>query len=342
MVAAILDAARFDATVVVGASGLDGTPVARDGRGQHFLTEACEFRSNFLHLAPQHAAVLNVEPDHFDCFSTDDKLDRAFGQFMCRVPSHGQLIVNGHCARTMRLACGLACPVITFGPSAADDWRAAGIRLRSGCADFELVHVRRSLGRVCLQVPGHHQIDNALAAAALASSAGADDGAIVKGLEAFRGLKRRLQELGEFAGVQIIDDYAHHPTEVAVVLSTVRQMFRGRRLWCVFQPHQASRLTRLFEGFATSLSGVDKLAVADVFRAREGDCTPGEPAARDLARAVASTGTDVLQVHALNDILEQVHAALRPGDVVLTLGAGDVGTVAHALIDRLRAHCAAG
>lgn len=343
MLAEILLAARLDPTVVVGATSLDGDPVARYGRGPHMIAEACEYRANFLNLSPSVAAVLNVEADHFDCYTSPEQLDSAFAAFMRRVPSHGQLVMNSRCSRTIRLAEGMGCEVITFGVDVdLADWQATDVELRSGYATMDLVHHGRSVGTVRLRVPGRHQVDNALAAAALAACVGVQAGAIVNGLRAFRGLRRRLEWLGEFGGIQLVDDYAHHPTEVAAALASVRAMFPRRRLWCVFQPHQASRTAHLLNDFAAALATVDKLAIADIFRAREGIAAVGEITAADLARQTATHGVDILQVHATNDILKHVESAVRPGDVVVTLGAGDIGNLAHALIDRLRTHRAAG
>jgi UDP-N-acetylmuramate--alanine ligase len=348
MLAEILLAARLDPTVVVGATSLDGDPVARYGRGPHMIAEACEYRANFLNLSPSVAAVLNVEADHFDCYTSPEQLDAAFAAFMRRVPSHGQLVMNSRCSRTIRLAEGMGCEIITFGHSDsrndADtaDWQASEVELRSGYATMNLVHRGRSIGAVRLRVPGRHQVDNALAAAALAACVGVQAGAIVSGLQTFRGLRRRLEWLGEFGGVQFIDDYAHHPTEVAAALASVRSMFPRRRVWCVFQPHQASRTAHLLDDFAAALASANQLAIADIFRAREGAPSPNEITAADLARQTATHGVDILQVHATNDILKHVESAVRPGDVVVTLGAGDIGNLAHALIDRLRTHRAAG
>jgi UDP-N-acetylmuramate--alanine ligase len=175
-----------------------------------------------------------------------------------------------------------------------------------------------------------------LAAAALASAAGADADAIAAALSGFRGLKRRLEVRRTTAGVTLIDDYAHHPTEIRATLSAIRKMYPGRRLWCLFQPHQASRTAALFDDFATTLLAADRVAVADIFRARELPPQPGEPTAADLARAVAVAGGAVLNEHRMRSIARRVMSELQAGDVLITMGAGDIGKIGQFIYQRLR------
>jgi UDP-N-acetylmuramate--alanine ligase len=189
---------------------------------------------------------------------------------------------------------------------------------------------------VALQVPGRHNVLNALAAAALASAAGAPAAAVGEALASFRGLKRRLEVIGCRGGVTWIDDYAHHPTEVRASLAAVRRMYPGRRLWCVFQPHQASRTAALLDEFAESLHNADKLAVVGIFRAREPMARPGEVTEADLAAAAAARGTDVLDEHRSEWIAARLTRELRPGDVLITMGAGDIGKIGQAVYQRLR------
>ena len=340
MVAEILVAAGLDPTVIVGAAGLDGLPCARVGRGPHLLAEACEFRANFLHLAPQIAAVLNIEPDHFDCYPTTAALEAAFARFIQQLPASGVLIANADDATTRRLLELAPCRVETVGLSHAADWRAVEVTHERGRYRFVLVHKGERVTAVSLQVAGRHQVANALAAAAVATVAGASSVAVAEGLGRFAGLRRRLENLGEPGGIAIVDDYAHHPTEIVAGLAAVREMYPGRRLWAVFQPHQASRTTHLLVEFAASLQGADHVAVAEIYRAREGQPTADEATADDLARETAALGVDVLPERRPSGILETIHAAARPGDIVVTLGAGDIGNVAHAFVDRLRESCA--
>jgi UDP-N-acetylmuramate--alanine ligase len=193
---------------------------------------------------------------------------------------------------------------------------------------------------VTLAVPGRHNVLNALAAAALARHCGASSEDIALGLAGFRGLKRRMEVHQRWAGVPWIDDYAHHPSETKATLATVRQMFPRRRIWCVFQPHQASRLTALLDETVASLHNADRIAVAEVYRAREGSAKFGEVTASDLANLLEATGSEVLDEHDPSAIAQRLGSELQPGDVLVTMGAGDIGKVFYEFHERLRRNCA--
>ncbi|HJQ59009.1 MAG TPA: UDP-N-acetylmuramate--L-alanine ligase [Vineibacter sp.] len=352
MTAAILVEAGLDPTVVMGASPLGVEPAGRAGGGQLVLVEACEYRANFLNLAPHLVAVLGIEADHFDYFRSLDDVEAAFRQFVETVPGEGAVIANGDCPATSRVVRDLPCRVETFGQAAGCDWRATARSAKGGHYSFDLRRGEQNLGPVTLAVPGKHQVANALAAAALAAAAGVPAEAIAPALAKFRGLRRRMEVVGCWQGIVLVDDYAHHPTEISAALATVRQMYPRRRLWCVFQPHQASRTKHLLDEFAASLHNADHAAVAEIYRAREGAAAPGDVTAADLAERVRQHArlrpgvsvlpVDVLPVHDCDEILEQIAAAVMPGDVVITLGAGDIRKVTDGLAGRLGRHRAAG
>lgn len=340
MAAEVLLAAGLDPTVLVGACPVGRSSGGRLGAGATVLVEACEYRGHFLHLAPAAAVLLGIEPDHFDCFPSGEHLEGAFSAFVDRLPADGLLLASDGCPTTRRIAARAGCPVEFFGLDEASPWRAAQVIGRRGYYHFELVHQERSLGTVKLAVPGRHNVINAVAAAALSGAAGASPDAIVAGLERFAGLHRRLELLGSSGGVWLVDDYAHLPAEVAATLDTVREMFPGRQVCCVFQPHQASRTARLLDPLAQSLQNADTLLVAEVFRARESDATDAEATAADLARRAAAGGVKVLDLHDPDQIEAQLARRLRPGDVLVTIGAGDIGRIAHGLGKRFRKHLA--
>ncbi len=291
---------------------------------QLMVVEACEYRANFLHLRPCQAAITGIEPDHFDCYDSLADLEAAFRRFAQSIPSDGLLVARHDCESTRRVTAGLNCRVESFGFSSDADWSARTLEEDHGRFRFEIHRFGRRLCEVQLPMPGEHNVLNALVATALASANGLSPDQISTGLGSFPGLHRRLESLGQWRGVTLIDDYAHHPTEVAAALGTVRRMAPAARVWCVFQPHQASRTARLLDGFAASLQNADKLLVADIFRAREGDPQPGEVRAADLARRAAELGVEVLPAHAAREIVETLETQLAPDDVLVTLGAGDV------------------
>jgi UDP-N-acetylmuramate--alanine ligase len=191
-------------------------------------------------------------------------------------------------------------------------------------------------------VPGRHNVLNALAAAALACENGVSGETVAQALGQFRGLRRRLEEVGSWRGVLLLDDYAHHPTEVAATLETVRQMYPLRRIWCVFQPHQASRTAHLLDETAASLQNADRVFITDIFRAREPEYSAGEVTAADLAAAVRVAGTEVAKVHSATLIAGELERELCPGDVLITMGAGDIRKICDGFANRLRENRAAG
>ena len=288
------------------------------------LVEACEYRANFLKLRPRQAALLNIEPDHFDCYDSLDEIENAFQRFAALVPPEGFLLVRHDCDSTRRATANAACRVESFGLSVDADWSAQGVTEDRGRFAFEIRRFGQTFCRVRLQTPGRHNVLNALAAAALAYQNGVAAEQIATGLESFAGLHRRLELLGMWHGVTVLDDYAHHPTEITATLDTVRRMFPRHRVWCVFQPHQASRTTRLLDELADSLQNADRVLVANIFRAREGNPQQGEVTAADLARETARRGVTVLPGHEAEEIVEILETRLAPGDVLITLGAGDV------------------
>jgi UDP-N-acetylmuramate--alanine ligase len=334
MAAHILFAAARDPTVVAGGTPLGAHSGGRAGAGDLVLVEACEYKANFLHLRPHDAAILGIEPDHFDCYDTRESLECAFAQFADLLPPDGTLTVPYACHVSRRIAAARKGPSETFGLDVQADWSAKNVICERGYYGFDLLQRGRALGRVRLQVAGMHNVQNALAAASLAGGCGVSAAEIVAGLSDFRGLHRRLEVHGNWGGVLFLDDYAHHPTEVSAALAAVRAMAPGRRIWCVFQPHQASRTARLLDELASSLQNADKVLVAEIFRAREGPARPGEVAAEDLARQVRAGGTKVPGHHRLDDIERFLTIQLTAGDVLVTMGAGDIGRIGYGLMDR--------
>ena len=285
MTAAILCQAGLDPTVVAGGTPLGSDSGGRHGAGEWMVAEACEYRRHFLELSPEIAVVLNIEPDHFDCYASQTDLEDAFARFVRRVPPGGLVLSNADCPATQRIAAGLACRHASFGLSPAAHWRAVLLDQRDGRYAFQVTRCGKGVCRIVLRVPGRFQVYNALAAAAAAWEAGASAAHIQAGLNDFGGLWRRLETVADRRGVTLIDDYAHHPTEVAATLAALRQAYPGRPVWCVFQPHQASRTHRLLDEFAASLQNADCVAIASVFRARESPDERPSATAADLACA---------------------------------------------------------
>lgn len=336
MAAAALLASGLDPTVVGGAAPCGATSGGRAGRGAHFLVEACEYRAHFLHLHAQVAVLLGIEPDHFDCFPTFAQQRAAFWQFAEQTAAGGLLLAHAACPTTLEIVRKLDARHETFALEAAADWQASEITAFGGRHEFDLRYRGKNLGRLRLQVPGRHNVINALAAVALAQHAGAKLPEILGSLQEFRGVERRFEQKELAKRIRWINDYAHHPTEVAAALATVRQVAPQARVWCVFQPHQASRTERLWEGFAQSLQNADKIAIADIFHAREKPRRSGEVTAANLAAELRRRGCDVLDGHQPAYIKSWLahaiaHRELTPNDIMITMGAGDIESIGYEL-----------
>jgi len=335
MLGHLLAQAGEDPTIFCGARPLGGGLGGRAGGRQVMVAEACEYRENFLHLAPQAAALLNIEDDHFDFYRSPEQLDFAFASFVQKLPANGLLLVRQDCPRAIEAARTAGCRVETFGLDKGADWAGAELKEHNGRYQLEILRAGKPWGQIRLPIPGLHNAFNALAAAGLGAWCGLSAQQVTSGLATFPGLHRRLERVGRWGGAEWIDDYAHHPTEVGAALSAVREVYPRQRLWTVFQPHQASRTARLLDEFAASLDNSDRLFIAEIFRAREGRLQPGEVTAEDLAERVRARGGRVPPVHGLDAISQWLSLRLGAGDVLLTLGAGDVRRVGSGWIHSL-------
>jgi UDP-N-acetylmuramate--alanine ligase len=332
----ILTAAGLAPAVVIGAEvcgiGLNGW----DGGGAHFVVESCEYQRSFLNLAPHDAVILGIEPDHFDCYPHFDEAVAAFAAFAQKLPADGQLLIPGGCEASRAACLAAAASIETFAIEAPADWQACDLRCTATGTRFRVFHRGEYFAEFRLNIPGRHNVANALAAAALAHRSGADRCDIREALEEFPGIRRRFETVGSWRGVTLIDDYAHHPTAVAATLATARERFAGRRLLCVFQPHQISRTQALLDDFASALGNCDRLLVAPVFAAREE--VHGEPLelAREIAVRVVARGGRAAAVGSLDRAVATLDDELEPGDVLITMGAGDIGKVHYAFNRRLQ------
>lgn len=332
-----LKSAGLDPCFIVGASCDQLGGSSGVGDGPHFVAEACEFDRSFLNLRPRCACILNIDADHLDYFGDLNGVERAFREFAALLPHDGLLVVNGDDERCRRVAREAPCSVTTFGLSADCHWRATDIQISGGRYSYELSHDGASKGRVAVGPPGRHNVGNSLATAALAHHAGVAWSGIVRGLADFRGAKRRMTVMGERRGVLVMDDYGHHPTEIRATLSAIREHYEPGTLWCIFQPHQYSRTRRLHVDFASSLTAADEVIIPDIFSVRDSDEDRRAVSAGGLADAVRDQGGRARYIAKFEEIADFVASRASERDVVVTMGAGDVWKVCHALLDRLAA-----
>ena len=306
------------------------------GRGQHFVVEACEFDRSFLSLAPTSAAVLNVDADHLDCFRDLDEIIDAFCEFAARLPADGLLVLNHADAARHRLATASTATVETFGVDADATWRAVNLRTDRGCWAFEIHYHGQSVLDTRLNLPGMHNVENALAATALAHRAGANPAALAEAMATFTGVDRRMTWRGRSAGVNVIDDYAHHPRAIHCTLQAIHEFYQPRRMWVVFQPHQHSRTRMLLDDFATCFELAHEVIVPDVFAARDSAEERERTGGRELAAAIENAGSRARYEPSFDDIATYLQEQADPGDVIVTMGAGDIWRVADELVRHVR------
>lgn len=335
LVTSMLVRAGLDPTMVVGgdAAALGGN--FRAGRGAHFVAESCEFDRSFHSLAPQSAIVTNIDADHLDYYRDLAEIHESFRDFARLLPADGYLATLNEHERVFRDP-SVVCRVETFGLRGNADWVATDWRRTDGVTYFRVRHRDEDLGLFELRLAGLHNVCNALGAIALATHLGVDyDRGVRPALLEYRGVDRRMSPRYEGHGVLVLDDYAHHPREIAAVLTTLRDEYPSRRILVVFQPHQASRTRTHLREFAAALELADRVFVPDIYCARDSDEDRRSVHALDLVRCAANRGVDVTYVEDLRELAPVLLRELRVADLVVTMGAGSVWEVSRDLAERL-------
>jgi len=350
MIALILRDAGLDPTFIVGGDIPQLGTNAAAGRGDLFIVEADEYDHTFLGLHPEIAVITTVEWDHPDCYPTPSSMQEAFREFVALVPPGGLVVACGdepsvqdllkEAGRPSRdtVPPELA-PVVTYGLNSANEWRAVELRTNArGGYDFDvrradaLKQAEEGAGYVSLGIPGKHNVRNGLAALVVARRLGVPFAQAAASLARFTGVARRFEIKGEASGVVVVDDYAHHPTELRATLSAARARYPKRAIWAVFQPHTYSRTRVLLDDFANAFEDADQVIVVDIFPARE--VNNGAVSSRDLVDRMAHP--NVRYIGPLEDAADFLANQLRPGHVLITLGAGDGYRVGEMIWDRLR------
>ncbi|RMD48591.1 MAG: UDP-N-acetylmuramate--L-alanine ligase [Alphaproteobacteria bacterium] len=336
MVATLLDAGGLDPTVINGGIIHAYGSNARLGTGEWMVVEADESDGSFLKLPATVAVVTNIDPEHMEHYGSFDALREAFFQFVSSIPFYGLAVLCLDHPEVQALRARVTDRrVVTYGFNAQADVQVANLRYEDGVAVFDVnfADEARRLADLRLPMVGDHNVSNALAAIAVARHLGIGDEAIRAALAGFKGVKRRFTRVGEVGGATVIDDYAHHPVEIAAVLKAARQATRGRVI-AIHQPHRYTRLSSLFEQFCTCFNDADVVGIAEVYPAGE-DPIPG--ADRDhLVEGLRAHGQrNARPIGSIEDLEALVRAEARPGDLVVCLGAGTISAWAHELVERL-------
>ncbi len=328
-VSSILLVAKKNPTILIGGQLDLINGYLHIGNREIFLTEACEYKRSFTKFHPQYAVVLNIEEDHLDYYKDLDDILDAFNDFANRLPEDGRLIYNSDCANSSKLFRKTQHQAITFGMK--NSHVSVSNLNYTPYPEFELVIEDISVGNVQLSVPGEHNVYNALAAAACCWCMGLSHSDIVNGLNQFIGAKRRFQLIGSYNGSLIVDDYAHHPTEIKATLKTAKNMTDGRVL-CVFQPHTYTRTLSLLSEFASSFDIADTVLIVDIYAAREIDS--GLVHSKDLVASLLKNGVDAYYCDSFSSAKTLLVKIAHPSDIILTMGAGDVDVIGQSLIEK--------
>ncbi|RJP29427.1 MAG: UDP-N-acetylmuramate--L-alanine ligase [Actinobacteria bacterium] len=335
MIAMIMREAGLDPTYVVGGELNDVGSNAHAGSGEYVVAEADESDGSFLLLRPWAEVITNVEEDHLDFFNDAEGVREYFHRFVSLLPPEGLLVIAGDDPGAASLRGSGAAREITFGEGEGNDFRCEDVNLFPGGSAFQVLQGKDRLGEARLSIPGQHNVRNAMAALALTVSLGVDFAAAAQALRVFRGVQRRYQFIDEVAGVRLVDDYAHHPSEVSTTLKAAT-LEDAVRLVCVFQPHRYTRTAALWEEFGASLLYADLVVVTDVYAAGE-DPLPGVNG-KLIVNAIldAEPSKQVVYIPQRSLLGEAAARFLRPGDLVLTMGAGDITQCAVEIAGILR------
>ncbi len=333
MISTVLSTAGLDPTVVIGGrvKALGGS--ARLGKGEYLVAEADESDGTFLLLTPTIALVTNIDCEHLEFHKSMDRLKESFLDFINRVPFYGQAVLCLDDPHVRSLLPKVKKPYVTYGLSPEANFFARDLEANGMEIKFSVCHQSRILGQVSLHMPGRHNVTNALSAVAVGQELGVPFERISESLESFMGIHRRFEIKGELKNIMVIDDYGHHPAEIRATISAIRDGW-SRPLTVIFQPHRYTRTRDLFEEFLTAFDGVDRLILTDIYPAGEDEISGVQ--SESLYGAIKRRGH--MEVHFVsdkNDIVEKLLPRLVEGDMVLTLGAGDIHKVGDALVESL-------
>lgn len=300
------------------------------GKSDFFLTEACEYTNSFLKFFPHVAVITNIEADHLDFFKDIQDIMESFRKYALLTKDKGYVVAWGEDPKIISALKDTGCNIIYYGLSPKYDFYADNIKYTSGFPEFDVMKKGEKLCHISLNVPGEHNILNAIASIAVCCIYGIDPEKAAKGIESFKGTHRRFEKMGELNGAPIIADYAHHPTEILATLKTAKK-FNAEKIWCVFQPHTYTRTKTLWNDFLTCFDNADELILTDIYAAREKP--DGVTTSEKLAAEMKNNRDNVIYIKNFNDIAEYLKENVRKNDMVFIMGAGDIIKLADIIKD---------
>ena len=332
IVGEIWEEAGLDPTIIVGGVVKGKGSGAKVGKGDYLIAESDEFDRSFLSMMPSSAIVTNIDADHLDTYENIDEIKEAFVQFINKIPFYGQAILCIDDSNVQQIYSKVRKPVITYGFSRQAKYRIDNLRFEKGFPHFEIFNDKKSLGEFQLQIPGRHNVLNATAAVALAMEEGISADVARKAVAAFEGVQRRFELIGEKNDILVFDDYAHHPTEATATLQGFREAFPDRRVLVAFQPHLFSRTRDQHEAFGSAFANCDVLLCTDIYPARERPIE-GVTGALVSDSALAFGHRNARFVGDQANLLPILKEELRPGDVVVLMGAGNIWKLGEKILE---------
>jgi UDP-N-acetylmuramate--alanine ligase len=333
MIAFALIHCGADPSFVVGGTVPQLGGGSRSGGGRAFVAEACEFDRSFHHLRPRVGIVTNIEEDHLDCYKNLDEIVESFRHFASLVPAEGLLLGNGQDAHVLSALAGQAAQTQLVALSPGFCWSTRDTGIVGGCHTGEISFQNEPVATLKLAVAGRHNLFNATMAVAACAACGVEPAAAAAALGEFRGVDRRMSEVGNVNGAIVIDDYGHHPTEIRATLAAVRERYQPRRLICVFQPHQHSRTRFLLEDFAISFAAADETIVPDIYFVRDSESERQKVSADDLVDRIRHAGQQAIHLPEFDAIVTHLKQTAGPGDLIITMGAGNVWEIGRDLVN---------
>jgi UDP-N-acetylmuramate--alanine ligase len=332
MIAYALLTCGGDPSFVVGGTVPQLGGGSRSGTSDFFVAEACEYDRSFHHLHPQIAVITNIDDEHRDCYPTVDDIVASFRHFAALVPEDGLIIANGRNALVTKALAGITAPIEMCALEDGFSWSTRATGIEGGCYRGDVLYKGQLVAALKLSVAGEHNLMNATMAVAACHACGIDPGMAAGAVGGFTGVDRRMSEIGRLHGAAIVDDYGHHPTEIRATLKAVREKYQPRRLLVVFQPHQHSRTRVLLEDFATSFALADETIVPDIYFVRDSESEKQRVSAADLVSRINQNGQRARHLSEFQAIADYLREEIGEGDVVLTMGAGNVWEIGRDLV----------